>query len=387
MKLKLTFLLVLFCYVATAQQTKFDVNKQLDYCLTQASKTLAGLPADTLFPRSIVTGTTNWRLVKPAEWTSGFWPGILWYAFEYSKAEKWKIAADKYTRFLTPLSQKPALDHDLGFQIFCSFGNGYRITGSADYKKVILRTADTLATLYNPKVGTILSWPFRVKALGGHHTIIDNMMNLEMLMWSSKKGNKPLLAVLSKRHADVTMKNHFRDDYSSYHIVVYDQNGNRIKAITGQGEADGSMWARGQAWAIYGYTMMYKETREKRYLDFAQKVSDVYLQRLPKDMIPYWDFDSPKIPEDTRDASAAAITASALLDLSTFVAGEKGKKYRSSAIAMLAELSTANYQSREKNDAFLMHSRGSKTSEIDVSINYADYYYIEALMRLKKLQK
>ncbi|RZM16069.1 MAG: glucuronyl hydrolase, partial [Pedobacter sp.] len=296
---------------------------------------------------------------------------------------EWKKEAHKSSSFLIPLSEKPAFDHDLGFQIFCSFGNGYRLTANPDYKKIINRTSDTLATLFDPKVGTILSWPFRVESLGGHNTIIDNMMNLEMLLWSSKKGGSGNLERIAKRHANVTMKNHFRKDYSSYHVIVYDKDGKKKKGVTFQGESDESMWARGQAWAIYGYTMMFKETGDRRYLKFAQKTAGIYLKKLPADLIPYWDFDAPNIPDETRDASAAAITASALLDLSKMVKVDQSTYYKSLAERMLIELSSERYQSRDKNTAFLMHSRGSKTGEIDVSINYADYYYAEALLRFR----
>ncbi|RZM24492.1 MAG: glucuronyl hydrolase [Pedobacter sp.] len=364
---------------------RLDVDKQLNYCMQQAAKTLEIIPADTLIPRMIVGDAKTWKMVPAADWTSGFWPGILWYLYEYTKDEQWKNVAAQYTGYLTGLSSKPAFDHDLGFQVFCSFGNGYRLTNDSSYRKIINRTADTLATLYNPKVGTILSWPFRVKELEGHNTIIDNMMNLEMLLWSCKDQGKKALCDMAVKHAEVTMKNHFRPDHSAYHVVVYDENGKMKKGMTYQGQADETMWARGQAWAIYGYTMMYRETGDARFLDFAQKVTDVYLKRLPEDLVPYWDFDAPNIPNDTRDASAAAITASALLDLSGMVDKDKGESYRQKAEQMLISLSTDKYQSRDKNTAFLIHSRGSRDHERDISITYADYYYLEALLKFKKL--
>ena len=365
---------------------KFDVDKQLNYCIRQAGRTLKIIPVDTLIPRMIVGDEKQWKMVPAADWTSGFWPGILWYLYEYSQDEQWKAAASKYTSYLTGLSSKPAFDHDLGFQIFCSFGNGYRLTGNTSYRDIIHRTSDTLATLYNPRVGTILSWPFRVKELDGHNTIIDNMMNLEMLLWACKDSRKNELCEIAVKHAEVTMKNHFRADHSSYHVVVYDENGKKKKGVTYQGQADDTMWARGQAWAIYGYTMMYRETGDARFLDFAQKVTDVYIDRLPDDLVPYWDFDAPEIPNETRDASAAAITASALLDLADMVASKKGKIYYQKAEQMLINLSTEKYQSRDKNTAFLMHSRGSRDHEKDISITYADYYYLEALLKYKNSQ-
>jgi unsaturated chondroitin disaccharide hydrolase len=292
---------------------------------------------------------------------------------------------------LTPLSERPAIDHDLGFQIYSSFGNGYRLTNNKEYKDIIVRTSDSLAKLFNPKVGTILSWPRMVKAMGWpHNTIIDNMINLEMLFEASKQGNNRTLYDIALKHAETTMNNHFRKDNSVYHVVVYDSiTGKKIKAITHQGYSDESMWARGQGWAIYGYTMVYRETKDPRFLDFAHKVTKVYLDRLPKDLIPYWDFDVPNITKEPRDASAAALVASALIELSTYTNDKTlAKSYLNKAEGMLQELSSSRYQSRDINSAFLLHSTGHypNHSEVDYSIIYGDYYYIEALLRLKKLK-
>jgi len=274
--------------------------------------------------------------------------------------------------------------------VFNSFGNGYKLTKDPEYKAVILKSADSLATLFNPKIGTILSWPHMVKQMGWpHNTIVDNMMNLELLFWASKNGGNHKLYEIAVTHAETTMRNHFRPDYSAWHVIVYDTvTGKKIKGVTVQGYADNSMWARGQAWAIYGYTMCYRETKKTEFLDFAQKVADIYLKRLPADKIPFYDFDDPAIPNVPKDASAAAIAASALLELSGYVPDKaKAAGYQREAIAMLTSLSSAEYQSRDKNSAFLLHSTGNKPSkgEVDASIIYADYYYLEALLRLEKL--
>jgi len=370
------------------EDANFDAEESLRYCVAKAERTLAGIPRDSIFPRTIPLNDSAWRYVGTPDWTSGFWPGILWYLYEYTDDDSWRVAADRYSRYLIPLSENPAKDHDLGFQIYNSFGNGYRLTKDAFYKSVILRTADTLATLYNPAVGTLLSWPFRIEQWGPHNTIIDNMMNLEMLLWACKNGGSGSLCDIANKHAAVTMSNQFRDDFTSYHIVAYDTAGKRAKTGTFQGYADESMWARGQAWAIYGYVMMYRETTNAGYLDFAQKLAKVYLDRLPEDAVPYWDFDDPAIPDAPRDASSAAIVASALLDLSTLLDNAAEREYyRDWGVRMLRSLSSPDYRSNNRNGAFLLHSTGSKTSEIDVSINYADYYYLEALMRLRYIQQ
>ncbi|WP_276500176.1 glycoside hydrolase family 88 protein [Terrimonas pollutisoli] len=378
----------------TSEQNNIDTAKELNYCLAQATKTLNGLTDSSMIPRSIANGKTAWRFVNYRDWTSGFWPGILWYACEYSNDDKWKKEAARFSSVLKPLVDSAAIDHDLGFQFFCSIGNGYRLTKDSSYKTILLRAADTLARLYNSKAGTILSWPREVPGVDWplrHNTIMDNMINLELLFWASKNGGSKNLYDIAVKHAETTMQNHFRDDYSSYHVVVYDTaTGKKIKGTTHQGYNDSSMWARGQSWAIYGYTMVYRETKDPKFLDFAQNVTDVYLQSLPDDLIPYWDFNDPAIPNAPKDASAACVVASALLELSTLVNNEnKSKLYRNKAEAMLKALSSSNYQSGDANNAFLLHSTGHKPNggEIDASIIYADYYYIEALLRLKRLQE
>ncbi|MDR2920463.1 MAG: glycoside hydrolase family 88 protein [Tannerella sp.] len=370
----------------------FSIDKNLDYCHQQALRSLNEVGDTTMIPRNILNGEHHWNLrnVEISEWTLGFWPGILWYVYESSKDEKIKKSAIHYTDLLQPLTILPAYDHDLGFQIFCSYGNAYRLTGKEEYKQIILNAADTLATLFNPKVGTILSWPREIEPNNWpHNTIMDNMINLEMLYWAARNGGSKDLYDIATKHAEVTMQYGFREDGGNYHVAVYDTiSGNFIKGVTHQGYADSTLWARGQAWAIYGYTFVYRETKDKKFLRFAEKVTDLYLSRLPEnEYVPYWDFDAPNIPDEPRDASAAAIVASALLELSGLEDNpEKAETYKEAAIKMIEELSTDKYQSREQNPAFLLHSTGHRPnkSEVDASINYADYYYIEALLRLKK---
>jgi unsaturated chondroitin disaccharide hydrolase len=388
----------IYCFIllissqALAQKSTLNVGNQLDYCVAQLKKALSEQTDYTKEPRRIPAGQKNWTAVSVTDWTSGFWPGTLWYAYEYTKDPALKAKAEGFTESLATVLDKPVLDHDLGFQFYCSNGNGYRLDPNPAYKKTLLRAADSLATLFNPKVGTILSWPRPVPNMEWpqHNTIMDNMINLELLFWASKNGGSKKLYDIAVSHAMTTMKNHFRPDWTSYHVVVYDRKtGRKIKGVTHQGYSDESMWARGQAWAIYGFTMSYRESGKKEFLETAQKTADVFIKNLPADHIPYWDFNSPDIPNAPRDASAAAVVSSALLELSTLTKDKSHQtKYRTEAEAMLTSLSSANYQSREVNNAFLLHSTGHKpnNSEIDVSINYADYYYIEALLRLKRLQ-
>lgn len=406
MRTRLLLFILPVLFLTCQQEPAFDADRQLQYCHQQVERALDALSDSTdnydftMMPRNILEKETIWnrRKAKPEEWCSGFWSGILWMDYTYSHNEAVKEAAEGYTEALIPVVEAPVYDHDLGFITINSFLKGYEATGKERYREMALRAADSLATLFNPTVGTILSWPRHVKDYGGHNTIMDNMMNLELLFWPAEHGGSTRLKDIAVRHAETTMKNQFREDGSCYHVAVYDTlDGHFIKGVTHQGYADSSMWSRGQAWAIYGYTMVYRYTKEKRFLDFAQKVTDIYLKRLREtsdDRVPYWDMDDPEIVncklsngpiDQLKDASAACIVASALLELCQYVDGEKSKSYREAAINTLADLSTDRYQSRNRNVAFLLHSTGHHPagSEIDASIIYTDYYYLEALLRLE----
>ncbi|MBQ2210628.1 MAG: glycoside hydrolase family 88 protein [Prevotella sp.] len=398
-------LFAIACYLLAAcqaqQVSESDADQTLSYCATQVNRALSELRNSdgtydfSMEPRNILEGETTWNCRKAAaeEWCSGFWPGVLWMTYDYTKNDSIRKAAEGYTASLNFLAERPVYDHDLGFLVINSFLKGYEATGNEEYKRIALTAADTLATLFNSKVGTILSWPRHVKDYGGHNTIMDNMINLELLFWAAENGGSEKLKDIAISHADTTMRYHFRPDGSCYHVAVYDTlTGNFLRGQTHQGYADSSMWARGQSWAIYGYTMVYRFTKEQRFLDHAQKVTDIYLKRLHEtsdDWVPIWDMDDPRGQQAPKDASAACVVASALLELQQYVDAEKGKQYLEAAKKMLADLSSDKYQSRDKNVAFLLHSTGHHPagSEIDASIIYADYYYIEALLRLRTIQK
>ena len=386
-----------------AQVPTLDVDKQLQYCHKQVKHALAELQQKdgsydyTMEPRNILKGDKqkgwNCRKVTPEEWCDGFWPGILWMDYQNTRDEAVRKAAEGYTESLKGIAYRPCYDHDIGFLMFCSYGKGYEVNHLQAYKNVILASADSLATLFNPIVGTILSWPREVKPRNWpHNTIMDNMMNLDMMFWAAKNGGNKLLYDLAVTHAKTTMQNNFRPDGSCYHVAVYDTiSGDFVKGVTHQGYSDDSMWSRGQSWAIYGYTMVYRYTRNKMFLDFAQKVTDIYIKRLKEtsdDFIPLWDMDDSRGTMGApKDVSAACVVADALLELQQYVGGEKGEEYKQFALQTLAQLSTSKYQSGKKNVAFLMHSTGHHPagSEIDASIIYADYYYLEALNRVKNI--
>ncbi len=325
-------------------------------------------------------------------WTSGFFPGVLWYLYENAPDDTLKSQAINYT--LRVEDQKfTTNNHDVGFMIFCSFGHAYRLTENEVYKEVIRTASNSLVTRFNPKIGCIRSWDSGPSSPSWEYlVIIDNMMNLEMLMWAGKQFNEDFFIQVAETHADTTIKNHFRDDFSSYHVVSYNANTGQVEEKrTAQGYSDESAWARGQGWGLYGYTMMYRESGNEDYLKQAEGIADFILSHpnLPADKIPYWDFNAPNIPDELRDASAGALICSALIELSQYVQEEKAKEYLSVAERQIRTLSSPAYMANlgENGNFILKHSVGHLPvgSEVDVPVTYADYYFVEALMRMKKI--
>lgn len=333
-------------------------------------------------PRSYPDEDGGYRMVGINDWTCGFPAGSFWYMYELTGDIFWKEVALENTLKLDGVQYRTNT-HDLGFMVFCSYGNAYRLTGNEDYKEVILQASESLMTRFNPTIGCIRSWDHNSDKWD-YPVIIDNMMNLEMLFWASEVTGNSKYSEVAVSHADVTLENHFRDDWSSYHVVSYDTiTGEPVLKQTHQGLNDESAWGRGQAWGLYGYTMTYRETEKERYLEAAENIADFIIANLPDDMVSYWDFDDPAIPDTHRDASAAAITASALFELS--VLADDGQKYLEAANKILTSLTTEKYRATGgTNGGFILkHSVGHKpnSSEVDVGINYADYYYLEALKR------
>ncbi|MEC3880783.1 glycoside hydrolase family 88 protein [Parapedobacter sp. 10938] len=355
--------------------------------------TIAKYRTDSKFlPKSVGKNGKN-TLSGIYDWTSGFFPGTLWYAYEYSQDQKWKTEAEKWTAYLEPVKDFHG-HHDVGFMINSSYGNGYRLTGNATYKDIIVQAARSLSKRYNEKVGAILSWDvdkgWQSERGWEYPVIIDNMINLELLFKAAELSGDSSFYNIAVSHADRTLENHFRPDYSSFHVVDYDPETGEVRhRHTAQGYAHESAWARGQAWAVYGYALCYDATGDERYLAQAQHIADYILNHpnLPDDLIPFWDFNDPKIPNTYRDASAGAIIASALLSLSEMATPEKAARYKTAAIKMLQALSSADYlaQPGTNNGFILKHSVGSipHDNEIDVPLAYADYYYLEALLKYR----
>lgn len=329
-------------------------------------------------PRSYVAG--NYNMVYPSDWTSGFVAGNYWFMYELTGDENWEKAAIENTVKLDGI-QNITTTHDIGFMVYCSYGNAYRVTKDEAYKRVILQAAESLITRFNPKVGCIRSWDFGTWQFP---VIIDNMMNLEMLFWASKVSGDAKYKDIAIQHANTTLLNHFRANMSSYHLVDYDAiTGMPIKKQTYQGLNDESSWARGQAWGLYGFTVCYRETGDKKYYDAAKKIADYIAQNLPDDKVPYWDFSAPVTPQTEKDVSAASITASALYILSTLTDDSGRLEYITLADKIITSRSSPAYLNNygEGGGFLLKHFVGGKplNMEVDASVNYADYYFLEAL--------
>jgi len=361
-------------------------EKQTKVMLAEIEKAKETGESKLVSPRTL-TPTGGLKLVASKDWTSGFFPGVMWYLYEYSDDSSWLKNAKQFTANIEQ-EKWNAGTHDMGFKIYCSFGNGYRLTDNQDYRDVIVQSAKTLIKRFNPKVGAIRSWDHN-KDKWDFPVIIDNMMNLELLFAATRITGDSSFYNIAVDHANTTLKNHFREDNSSYHVIGYNPNTGAVeKKNTHQGYSDESAWSRGQAWALYGYTMCFRETGNKTYLDQAKKIAKYVLEHpnMPEDLVPYWDYDAPKIPNEERDVSAAAVIASGLYELSTY--SENRETYRKAADKMLANLSEKYTSPVGENKGFiLLHSVGSKpsNSEVDVPLSYADYYYLEALHRKNDL--
>jgi unsaturated chondroitin disaccharide hydrolase len=389
--LKLRSVLPLLFAAAAVHAAELPLNEMIANDFKVAAAQYQLLLAKTQdkpgFPRTVDKGEV--KMVGVRDWTIGFFPGSLWYLAEATGDNKWRAAAITQTA-KTESAKFDYSQHDLGFMLYCGYGNGLRLGGDASYRDVLITGANTLITRFNPAVGSIQSWDIPKGRDWKFPVIVDNMMNLELLMWASRATGEPRYRAVAVAHANTTLKHHFRPDGSSYHLVDYDPANGQVRTrVTVQGNADSSAWARGQSWGLYGYTMMYRETRDPAYLRQAQKIAAFLMNhpRMPVDKIPYWDFDDAAIPDAPRDSSAAAIMSSALLELSDFVDPESARRYRAFATQQLRSLSSPAYLAApgENGGFLLMHATGHKPAgwEIDVPINYGDYYFLEALLRLK----
>lgn len=392
----------------TKEAEKAFIRENMDFATQQYGIMLKNLPQDKRkMPHSALH---NGKIVLGdiTGWTSGFFPGTLWYLADYEQSQALRDSALVYSRRMEPVKTLTS-HHDIGFMMNCSYGNAQRFTPSSEFKDILVTSARSLSTRFREKAGVIQSWNNFTSWQDGTKydlpVIIDNMMNLELLFNASKLSGDKNFRRIAISHAEKTMQNQVRSDYSCFHVVLYDKaTGRMIKGETAQGYSDNSTWSRGEAWGIYGFTMCYRETRDARFLKTAEGMADYYVNspNLPSDKVTWWDFNAYQLgyqpgPRSNarnlvtnyRDASAAAVVASALLELSTYVPAEKGQKYLDCAKQIMHSLGSPLYRARlgENNDFILMHSVGSipHNNEIDVPLVYADYYFIEALYRYNRL--
>jgi unsaturated chondroitin disaccharide hydrolase len=372
---------------ASADLSSAAIAQHLSNAAQQYKLMMKNLPPDR-FPRNYDPKAGKFNTSGSEWWCSGFYPGSLLYLYEQTKDQ---VLYDEAVRILKVLEKEKnnKSTHDLGFMMFCSFGNANRIAPRPEYNDILITSARSLSTRFNPATSTIKSWDSKP---GDFLVIIDNMMNLELLFWATRQTGDSSFYNIAVTHADATMKHHFRPDNSSYHVLNYDPKTGAIQQKrTAQGYSNESAWARGQAWGLYGYTVMYRETRDKKYLDQAMKIADFILDHpaLPADKIPYWDFNDPAIPNALRDASAGSIAAAALLELSTYAGKKQSSKYFTAAETMIRSLAAPPYLAAAgTNGGFILqHGVGHlpQKSEVDVALTYGDYYFVEALIRYKAL--
>lgn len=387
-KMNNLLLLAMLC-IATVSCTTVKKDSVMDGIYRQYSLMAAAASENQANPRTVLPdGKTAWSKNK-FDWTMGFFPGSCWLLYEMSGEKKWMDAAKRQQALFE--NQTSHSNHDLGFVFNCSYGNAFRLTGDSTYLKVLLKAGKTLMDRFNGKVGCIKSWntEYGWQAHRGWKfpVIIDNMMNLEMLFNLTALTNDSSYYHVAVKHAETTMKNHFRNDFSSYHVVDYDPETGKVRSKeTAQGYSDNSNWARGQAWGVYGYTVCYRYTHKKEFLEMAQNIALLIMKEktTPEDRIPFWDNHDPEIPNAYRDVSAASVTASALYELAEYSDGN-AEAYRKYADEIMTSLKSERYTAHvgENNYFILKHSVGSipHNAEIDAPLNYADYYYIEALKR------
>ena len=388
--------IILFLAINTAIAGVIDnalkqVELQLSFLVENTDEARAqSTSPKQIMPRSLKSDGSI-KMVNQDDWCSGFYPGTLWQMYRITKADRWRREAARNTALLEQV-QHHSGSHDIGFMICCSFGNGYELTKDETYRNVILTAANTLTKRFNPTTGCILSWSWG-KDKWKFPVIIDNMMNLELLYQASLLSGDKHFYDIALSHASRTLENHFRADNSTYHVVDYDpENGSVRRKMTFQGHHDESVWSRGQGWALYGFTMSYRYTHNRKFLKKAQHIADFFFSQkdLPEDFIPYWDMKDPNIATQPtlvpRDASAAAIMASALYELAEYSSKKVARRYRGYADKILTSLCTKYLNEPGTQQGFLLsHSTGNWPAhdEIDVPLNYADYYFLEAISRNK----
>lgn len=390
------FVLALVSCGAGTKEKKNFIRENIDFAVDQIGREIETIEAGGKFLNPVtLKQNDSVYYCGYADWRSGFFPGSLWYLYELTENEFYRPLAHKYTKAIEE-ARNLTWHHDVGFIVYCSFGNGLRLTGEPEYKEIIIQAAKSLSTRFRPVAGILQSWNvergWQSERGWECPVIIDNMMNLKLLFEATRLSDDPSFREIAVSHADRTLAEQFRSDGSSYHVIDYSMKDGSVRnRHTAQGYAHESTWSRGQAWAIYGFTTCYRETGNRKYINMALKAFDFmrFHKNMPEDLIPYWDMDAPKIPNEYRDASSAAVMASALYEISTMDVNDP-QQYKEYADRIMQSLASPAYRAKPGTNGnfLLMHSVGSipHNSEIDVPLNYADYYFLEALKRKKDIE-
>jgi unsaturated chondroitin disaccharide hydrolase len=374
---------------AGATTTPPYIASDLTFIEQQVTKTLNSLGPPSANPLYPVSGgdSGTWTTRSPSDtaegWTSGFFPGQLWLLYQAIGSTKWLDAAQAWTAPLaSQAGGRPFDPTDIGFIIGTSFGNGYRLTGDPTYKQVLNATGASLSLLYNSTVGAVQSWTFPQ-----YHfpVIIDSMMTLGPLQWGASNGGSSMWATIANAHAQTVTKNFVRSDGSTYQLSDFNP-------VTGAPESPQyyptgglsatSVWARGQAWALYGFVQAYQTSGNPAFLETAEAVANYFVTTLPSDFIPPWDFDA-STPASV-DTSAAAIAADGLVMLST-VAGTKGSAYLTDAENILCSLSASYLDLSPNGESVLIDGYTGTATGTNTALIYGDYYFTEALLRLQNV--
>ncbi len=360
-------------------------SEAIAFCIAKVRENLSHL---TSFPE--LTQDGKWQCVDNGGWVGGHWTGLIWLAYANTNDETFKAAARTWAARLAP-RQNDTTTHDLGFLFELSFVLGAKLTHDATLKAPALQAARTLVQRFNPKGNYFQAWGAPDSPVDRRgRAIIDTMMNLDLLFWASKETGDPSLASKATAHAHTVLAHQVRDDWSTSHTMDFNPDtGEFIKQDTHQGLSATSCWSRGQSWAVYGFAECYRETRDETFLNAVRNLAEYALSHLPPDHVPYWDYDSPHIPDDVRDSSAASILASGLLLLGSLEADAVQKERWSHQATTILESLWCNYSSYGTNEpSILLHATRSKPHDMaDHGLIYGDYYFLEALTRLVAPQR
>lgn len=388
--MKRFFGLLLFSFFSTIAFSQVDMAKLIEQQFAHAAaqyKILEKNVPDSMMPKTFNKITGKVEVSNTKWWCSGFFPASLLYIYEHT-GDQDVLSIAKKRLAIQEKEKHYTGNHDLGFMMYCPFGNNYRLFKDPNDRKTIDTAAMSLITRYRPQIKSIQSWNKNKNF--NCPVIIDNMMNLELLLWVSENGGDPQFREIAINHANSTLTNHYRSDYSAFHVLDYDlETGKLIAGKNHQGYSDASTWSRGNAWGFYGFTMMYRFVKDERYLNHARNVIKFLLNHpnMPKDKIPYWDFDAPTIPNALRDASAASVLASGLLELAQYTKGKERENYIETARQIIVKLASEEYNAKqgELGGFLINHGVGHlpANSEVDVPLTYGDYYFLEAMHRYK----